>query len=137
MAASAWKADRKKRFYILMGITATAVAVAGFSTTYVLPLAGSQFRGPAVAHVHGLLFFGWVALAVLQPILVRGGRSKLHRRIGYAALPLAVGMAASGVGVGAYAVKRDLAADMGNTPELMSAFHPLQTFVLSLLSTQS
>jgi hypothetical protein len=114
MAASAWKADHKKRFYILMGITAAAVAVAGFSTTYLVPVASSQFRGPAVAHVHGMLFFAWVALAVLQPALVRGGRSKLHRGIGYAALPLAVGMAASGVGVGVYAVKRDLAADMGD-----------------------
>ncbi len=114
MAASPWKSDRKAPFYIGLGIMAAAVAAAGFSTTYLLPVAGAQFRGPWIAHVHGLLFFAWVALAVLQPLLVRRGNAKLHRRIGYAALPLALAMAVSGIGVGLYAVRRDLAAGMGD-----------------------
>jgi uncharacterized membrane protein len=50
---------------------------------------------------------------VLQPLLVRRGGAKLHRRLGYAAVPLAVAMAASGVVVGLYAVTRDLAEGMG------------------------
>jgi hypothetical protein len=113
MAASPWKVDRKSPFYIIMGITAAVAAVAGFSTTYLLPVAGAQFRGPWVAHVHGLLFFAWVALAVLQPVLVYRGSTLLHRRIGIAALPLALAMAVSGVGVGLYAVRRDLEAGVG------------------------
>jgi hypothetical protein len=114
MAASPWKRDRKALFYTGMGITAAAAAVAGFSTTYLVPVAGAQFRGPWIAHVHGLLFFAWVALAVLQPLLVHRARPNLHRRIGWAALPLALAMAASGVGVGIYAVQRDLEAGMGD-----------------------
>jgi uncharacterized membrane protein YozB (DUF420 family) len=114
MAASVWKADRKTLFYVFMGITAAVAAVAGFSTTYLLPVAGAQFDGPWIAHVHGLLFFAWVGLAVVQPLLVRRGGSRMHRRVGYAALPLALAMAASGVGVGIYAVSRDLDAGLGD-----------------------
>jgi hypothetical protein len=38
----------------------------------------------------------------------------LHRRIGLVALPLALAMAASGLGVGLYAVDRDLKAGVGD-----------------------
>jgi hypothetical protein len=105
--------DRKTHFYVGIGVTAAVAAAAGFSTTYLLPVAGARFHGPQIAHVHGLLFFAWVALAVLQPLLVRRGDAKLHRGLGYAAVFLAVAMAASGVGVGIYAVTRDLAAGVG------------------------
>jgi len=57
----------------------------------------------------------WVALVTLQPLLIRARRWTLHRAIGMAALPLAVAMAASGVGVGLYAVHRDLAAGAGES----------------------
>lgn len=113
MAAAAWKRDRATFFYLAMGWTAAAAAILGFSTTYFLPVATARFDGPGVAHLHGLLFFAWVALAVAQPLLVRSGKSRLHRRLGLVALPLAAAMAASGVGVGLYAVRRDLAGGAG------------------------
>lgn len=114
MTTAFWKADRATFFYLAMGWIAVGASVAGFSTTYFLPLSASRFEGPVVAHVHGLLFFVWVALLTVQALLVRANRSRLHRKLGLVALPLAFAMAASGVGVGLYAVRRDLTAGMGD-----------------------
>jgi len=115
MAAAAFKADRGRSFYPAMGVVAVGAVLVGFSTTYFGPMAMGRFAGPTIAHVHGGLFFVWVALITLQPLLIRTRRWALHRAIGLAALPLAVSMAASGVGVGLYAVRRDLAAGAGES----------------------
>jgi len=109
-----WKADRAGTFYLAMAMVAIAAVAIGFSTTYFIPIAVGTFAGPPVAHVHGLLFMAWIGLLLLQPMLVRHGRSGLHRKLGWIAVPLAVAMAVSGLGVGTYAVGRDLAAGGGD-----------------------
>ena len=109
MAAVGWARDRATYFYLGMAWIGVAAAAAGFSTTYFIPLATGRLAVPTIAHVHGLLFFSWVSLLVAQALLVRTNRTGLHRRIGWVAPPLAVAMAASGVGVGLHAVGRDLA----------------------------
>jgi hypothetical protein len=95
-------------------MVAVAAVAIGFSTTYFIPVASGAFAGPLVAHVHGLLFMSWIAMMLIQPLLVRRRRTGLHRRLGLVALPLAVAMAVSGLGVGLYAVTRDLAAGVGD-----------------------
>jgi hypothetical protein len=96
-----------------MAWLAAAAAVAGFSTTYFIPMAGGAFVGPAVAHVHGLLFFAWIALLIVQISLVRRRSLRLHKRLGLAALPLAAAMAVSCTMMGLHAVGRDLASGAG------------------------
>lgn len=97
-----------------MAMVAIAAVTIGFSTTYFIPVASDTFAGPLVAHVHGLLFMAWIAMVLLQPMLIRQRRSGLHRKLGLIALPLAVAMAISGLGVGTFAVSRDLAAGVGD-----------------------
>lgn len=97
-----------------MGLVAIAAVATGFSTTYFIPVASGTFAGPAVAHVHGLLFMTWIAMMLVQPMLVRQRRSRLHRKLGLIALPLALAMAVSGLGVATFAVSRDLAAGGGD-----------------------
>jgi hypothetical protein len=97
-----------------MAMVAIAAVATGFSTTYLIPIASGTFAGPAVAHVHGLLFMTWIAMMLVQPTLVRQRRSDLHRKLGWVALPLAAAMALSGLGVGIFAVSRDLAAGVGD-----------------------
>src|SRR3569832_816424 len=109
-----WRKDRAARFYVAIACTAVAAVAIGFSTTYFLPLAGGTFAGPPVAHVHGLLFMAWITLMLLQPLLVRAGRSRLHRKLGWIAPPLALAMATSGLGIGAHAVARDLTSGGGD-----------------------
>lgn len=114
MSSTVWKRDRATFFYFGMAWLAAAAALAGFSSTYLFPVASARFEGPAVAHLHGLLFFAWIALLIGQTMLVRRGRTKLHRRLGWLALLLVPAMAVSGIGVGLYAVQRDLAAGLGD-----------------------
>src|SRR3954468_16813865 len=108
-----WKADRAGWFYVVMAMVAVAAVATGFSTTYFIPMAGGTFAGPPVAHVHGLLFMAWIGMMLVQPMLVRQRRSGVHRKLGLIALPLAAAMAISGLGVGMFAVSRDLAAGGG------------------------
>lgn len=114
MISDAWKGDRNAFFYLAMAWLAAAAAVAGFSTTYFIPMAGGGFGGPTVAHIHGLLFFSWISLLIVQVTLVRRRNLRLHRRIGLVALPLAAAMAVSGIAMGRYAVGRDLASGVGD-----------------------
>jgi len=132
MAAATWKPDRGTFFYLAMGWTALGAAIAGFSTTYLMPMAGARFEGPGIAHLHGLLFFTWVILMVVQPLLVRRQALRLHRKLGLLALVLAPAMAASGVGVGLYAVQRDVSAGLGGLAysTLIGVLTAMSIFVL-------
>lgn len=103
-----WRGDRASRFYLGFADCALAIAIAGFSTTYILPMATNAFRGPTIAHIHGGLFLAWLALLIRQTWLIARGRVRSHRRLGVVAVPLALAMAASGVGVGLYATRRDV-----------------------------
>jgi hypothetical protein len=114
MAATDFNSDRGSIFYPAMALLAVIAVLVGFSTTYFGPVASGQFGGPVIVHIHGGLFFSWMALMALQPSLIRGSRWQLHRKLGLVALPLAVAMAVSGIGVGLYAVRRDLAAGAGD-----------------------
>lgn len=128
MAANAWQGDRGSHFYLAMAWLAAAAALAGFSTTYFFPLAGHRFHGPVVAHLHGLLFFGWIALLIVQVSLVRRRNLRLHKRLGVAALFLAPAMAVTCTMMGLYAVSRDLAAGGGD-----SAYSQLVGVLTSML----
>jgi hypothetical protein len=138
MAVSSWQRDRGTAFYTAMACVAAAAVAIGFSTTYFLPVAGARFAGPWIAHVHGLLFIAWIALLLVQASLIRRRNPRLHRRLGVAALPLALAMAASGVGVGLYAVHRDLAAGVGDfaysqLPGVLTAMTILLGFVAAAI----
>lgn len=76
-------------------------------------MATRQFGGPTIAHLHGLCFFGWIGLLLVQASLARRKRLRLHQRLGLLSIPLAIAMAATGLGVGMFAVRRDLAAGAG------------------------
>lgn len=102
-------------FYVMMAaITILAVAV-GFGRTYAAPMASGTFQGSAILHVHGALALGWVLLFLLQPLLIRFRKQRLHRRLGWFGLPLAVGVAATMVPAGVYQATRDAAAGAGPT----------------------
>jgi hypothetical protein len=79
----------------------------GFSTTYIVPMARRTFEAPWIVHLHGGSALGWVLLLIFQARLVKVQRTRLHRRLGKAALPLALVVWVSGVLTAAWAAKRD------------------------------
>lgn len=106
--ANAWARDRATRFYLGFALVALAAVCIGFSTTYALPMARRVFAAPAIVHLHGALCLLWVLLFGAQAILVRAGRSRLHRKLGLLGLPVAIGILVSGLGTAWWATDRDL-----------------------------
>ena len=106
--ANPWARDRATWFYLGFGLIGLAVVALGFGVTYVLPMARRSFSAPWFVHLHGAFALGWIALLIAQAHLVRITRTPLHRRLGQAALPLAVLVWASGIATGVWAAARDL-----------------------------
>lgn len=74
-----------------MALAMALVIVTGFSLN--LALGRSSFAVPAIYHVHGVTFFAWTALFVVQVRLAASGAMAAHRRLGPLAallLPLLV-----------------------------------------------
>lgn len=86
------------------------IAQTGFSTTFFIPLARGSFSAPPVVHIHGVLLFGWLLLFIVQASLIQRRGFLAHRRLGVIGAALCVAIVVSGVLVGLYATRRDLAA---------------------------
>ena len=85
-------------FFAWMAALCVFYAFAGFSSTYFIPMAEGSLRHvtPAV-HIHGILFFGWTLVFLLQTKLVSQGNIALHRSIGMAGISLATAMVIMGL----------------------------------------
>lgn len=94
--ASGFRLAGEPRFFFQMAVVLCAIVLVGFGAQ---PLLGrvSYPELPWALHLHGLLFLGWCALAVAQPVLIGVQRRDLHRRLGWAAAVLAIGMTFSGM----------------------------------------
>jgi hypothetical protein len=79
-------------FYLAMAVIFAVIAFAGFTRTYLLPVVMNRFDGPALVHLHGILFLGWTVLLAWQSGLVRLRRVEAHRTWGMAGIALATGM---------------------------------------------
>lgn len=91
LPTSRWNADRL--FYSAMGGIVALVTFAGFARSYYLshwleaPASTPQIT-PLLA-VHAAVFTTWVALMVMQPLLIATRNRRLHRKIGYGAAGVA------------------------------------------------
>lgn len=70
----------ERRFFFKLACAIAAVLVAGFA--FQLGAGRSSFAVPLIYHIHAFVFFGWLALFVLQSGLVSSGNVALHRQLG-------------------------------------------------------
>ncbi len=106
----ATRSTKRSRFFLYMSFAFLAIAVIGFSTTFFLPLARGTFAAPAIIHIHGALFFAWLLFFIAQASLIQSRSVLMHRRLGAFGAVLCVAIVVSGVLVGLFATRRDLAA---------------------------
>jgi hypothetical protein len=77
-------------FFFWMTVLMAFFVFAGFGMTYWFPLANGTFRpAPPVVHLHGLVFFCWTILLVVQPYLVNSRNIAVHRSVGTFGIALA------------------------------------------------
>jgi hypothetical protein len=83
---------RELEHYLVAGVAAlfVAITVGGFARSYYLRGLIAAPLPSWVVHVHGLLMTAWVALFVVQAALIPAKRMRLHQRLGYSSIGLAV-----------------------------------------------
>lgn len=86
----------RRTFFVLVGVMAATI-VAGFSMN--LAMGRSSFSAPWLVHAHGIVFMGWLALALAQAFTISTGRRALHIRLGKLAYLWIPAMVALGIAV--------------------------------------
>lgn len=77
-------------FYFWMTLLMAFFVFSGFGMTYWYPLATGEFPpAPPVVHLHGLTYFSWIVLLVVQSALVNTRNVALHRSLGMFGIALA------------------------------------------------
>ncbi|MCW6532061.1 hypothetical protein NED98_17575 [Sphingomonas sp. MMSM20] len=99
--------ETSQAFYVWISLAMAAVFVGGFSQTVPGDFIDTPPL-PMLLHVHGAIFTLWVFLFVAQPALIARGSVRLHRRVGWIGLGLAVAMVAMGVAATLFAIRNRL-----------------------------
>lgn len=83
MARETARAAFRPSFHLWMTLLMALFVFGGFGMTYLGPLvAGSFPAAPPVVHLHGVVFFAWTVLLVVQSALVNARNVRLHRSLG-------------------------------------------------------
>ena len=105
---------RRGWFHPAAAAAALAIAIGGFSITYLSPVVDGTSRPPLSVHLHAAVFASWLLLFLAQTCLVEAGRVRLHRTLGSAALLLVPLMIASGAQVALTSTARFVAEGAGD-----------------------
>lgn len=108
------KKGSRSRLFVGMGCVGVLVAVTGFGKTFFYPLFAGTFRAHPMVYVHGIFLFGWVALFLMQALLVQRGRVARHRSLGRIGGVVAAGVVGSTLFIATLAARRVAA---GGAPE--------------------
>ncbi|WP_287461093.1 hypothetical protein [Sphingomonas sp.] len=99
--------ETSQAFYVWISLAMAAVFVGGLSHPTPWDFIDTPPL-PMLLHVHGAIFTLWVFLFVAQPALIARGSVRLHRRVGWIGLGLAVAMVAMGVAATLFAIRNRL-----------------------------
>ena len=73
---------KPRRFFAWSAILMAAIVVLSFPLTYFFPIVTGSKQFHLLHHVHGVAFFAWIGLYVLQTQLASRGKMARHREIG-------------------------------------------------------
>jgi hypothetical protein len=119
----------ESRFYVWLSGAMALFAFVAFAPTYWLQLPTGAFTGPAILHLHGVLFSAWTLLVTGQAWLAWTGDRRTHRALGLAGVALASLMMAVGL---ATAVARLHEAEAAGWGEAARGFMVVQVSGLVL-----
>ena len=103
----------KPRFFVNAAAACLAVGTLGFAPTYWIPLLTGRLEIAPLAHVHALVFYGWLVVFLRQSQLAASGEMRRHRELGVAGVALATAMCFVGLGVAVLSIRKGDAAGFG------------------------
>jgi len=111
--------QQENLFFLLMAIAMAIIVFFGFARTFYLSFWFEQGRQSSSAqfYVHGAVFTAWMLLLILQPALIKVGRTTTHRIIGWLGVVIAIGVVTMGV----YAALVAAARPVGSLPPAKTA----------------
>ena len=108
------------RFYVRMAYACAAIAFLGFAPTYWVPVATGRFAAPAIVHLHALVFYGWLALLIVQTRYAATRQLSRHREFGVVGVSLATAMCFIGTATAITSMKQGEAAGAGEAARAFS-----------------
>ena len=105
--------------YFVGAALATAIIIfAGFARSYYLRAWFETHALPPLVHVHGLLMTSWIALFLVQTLLIARRHTGLHRRLGAFGAFLALLIVVIGMITVVAAARREVHADPQSPPAI-------------------
>lgn len=122
------------RLYWYAALAVAALVFAGFARSYYLrPFLSPRHLTP-LAHVHGVLMTGWIALFITQVRLIAGRHVTVHRRLGICGAALAAVIVIVGsLTVGAAIERRLPATGVARFVRIFVEFDGLSLWVFGAL----
>ena len=125
------KRTREKRFFLLAGILFPVLVIIGFSKNYYLrPLFDLGPLYSNMVRFHAVVMTAWIFLFATQTWLVSSKRVRLHMKLGWAGVALAVLVLVTGYFVSIGAIAHQTPADRGGIPPLVFLVVPIADLVL-------
>lgn len=73
--------ERKYKTLIAFFVVVSVISMLGFFTSY-LSAFPQYGKFPVVIHIHFTAFLSWLALTIIQPVLIKKKNFSLHRKLG-------------------------------------------------------
>jgi hypothetical protein len=121
-----------RRLFLITAVAFPITILVGFGPTYYARGLVAARLPSLLVHVHGLMMTLWVALFVVQVALIAAKRVRVHQRLGYAAIGLAVLIIATGLPTALRAAKYGSASTPPGIPPL--SFLVVPTFDLVMFA---
>lgn len=107
--------NQRAKLYLALGYLGLFAILGGFLKTFIVPVSEGSFQAPAIIYIHGLLATVWVLLFLIQSVLIRSNNFKIHKKLGYIGLLIAIAAGITIIPAGLQQVKRELDLGLGQT----------------------
>jgi hypothetical protein len=96
-AGNVRRASRRSPFHVTIALIIAASMVAGFYFDLSKYVIHPSVRFPGILAVHSAVFVAWMLVYLAQTLLIQTGRWRIHRKLGWTGLALAVVMPPLGI----------------------------------------
>lgn len=122
-----------RRLFLVAAVAFPITVLVGFGPTYYARGLVAAPLPSLLVHVHGLMMTLWVALFIVQVALISAKRIRLHQRLGYGAIGLAVLIIATGLPTALRSAKYGSASSPPGIPPLSFLVVPMFDLVVFAL----